>query len=366
MTNSQSKLKGKHVVLAGSDEYQVKARAEEVLKEIAPEDPMNLEILDAQVDTVERAVEQIDAAIQSVLTLPFFGGRKVVFLKNVTFLGDNAMGKSERVQESLERLLEQLKKIPAAEVQLLMTALALDKRRSFAKQILKLALVETYDLADLKSERSQEAWMDEVGKAMMKAGLKPQPGVVERMVELIGNDSRALHGEIEKLVLYTHPEGTVTEETVRLVVSGNREMLVWDFCDAVTLGRTSEAVTLLRQLQAQGESDVGIMTLLSNHLRLAAVGRHLVETGRLKLRRSGTFLNADLQPEGADLLPKNKKGEPPNAFRLARIVQQAEKKTAARWFEAVEVLYQTYFRLLSSASDRARILESGVVQICLL
>jgi len=366
MTNSQSKLKGKHVVLAGSDEYQVKARAEQVLKEIAPEDPMNLDIIDAQVDTVDKAIEQINAAIQSILTLPFFGGRKVVFLKNVTFLGDNVVGKSERVQESLERLLEQLKKIPADEVQFVMTALALDKRRSFAKQILKLAVVETYDLVDLKSERSQEAWMEEVERVMIKAGLKPGSGVVERMVELIGNDTRSLHGEIEKLALYSYPEGEVTEDIVRLVVSGNREMVIWDFCDAVTLGKTSEAVTLLRQLQAQGESEVGIISLLSNHLRLAAVGRHLVETGKLKLRRSGTFVNADLTPEGADLLPKNKKGEPPNDFRLARVVQQAEKKAVKKWFEAIEILYQTYFRLLSSTGDRARALESGVVKICLL
>jgi DNA polymerase III subunit delta len=364
MADAPIKLKQKHLLINGSDEYQVKARGGELAAQLAPADPMNFETIEAQADSVSDALDKVDRLKEALLTLPFFGGAKLVFFKNCNFLADNVMGKSEAVLEKFAEIIEILRKVGPDSAQLLVTAVGVDRRRSFYKQFEKMGHCEQFDLPDLRGGQAVQAWMLEVERLMKEKNLQPEPGVVERLVELIGNDTRALHNEIEKLALYTMPHGVVREEDLRKIVSSTRELLVWDLCDAVTESNTHDSLHILRQLLAQGESEVGILILLSGQIRLAALGTHLLETKKLTLRKNGTFLNANLSDGAEDLLPQNKKGEKPNLFRLARVVDKARRQSSRRWFQALDTIYQTNLALVSSASDRQKILETAVLKIC--
>ncbi|MDD5262221.1 MAG: DNA polymerase III subunit delta [Methylacidiphilales bacterium] len=364
MAKTESKLKAKHILVAGSDEFSVKERGQSLLRELAPEDPMNLETIDGQVDSVDQACRQLDSLVESLLTLPFLADSKLVFFKNCNFLADSVTANSEAVISRLLRLTELIGKLPPSSVQLVMTAVSIDRRKAFYKSFEKLGMVELFNLPEIQGARAEEAWMGEIEKLMIQAGLKPGPGVVERMFEVVGNDRRALHSEVEKLSLFAHPHGDISEEDLKQVVSGNRELMVWDLLDAVIAGDSAESVHMLRQLLAQNESEVGILILLAGQVRLAALGTHLLETRRLRLSRSGTFLNADLTQEGIDFLPVNKKGEKPKPFRIARIVEQARRKPPQKWFEALDVLYQTNLRMVSSATDPEKLLETAILRIC--
>ncbi|NJK90845.1 MAG: DNA polymerase III subunit delta [Blastochloris sp.] len=292
MPEAAIKLKQKHLLINGTDDFQVKARGLELVAQLAPEDPMNLETLDGAADSVGNALEVIDRVKEALLTLPFFGGGKLIFLKNCNFLADSVVGKSESVLEKLAEILEILGRVGPESAQLLITATSVDRRRSFYKQFEKLGYCEQWDLPELKNSHAIQQWMDQVERMMRERGMKPQAGVVERLVELLGNDTRALQNELEKLSLYTMPHGEVTEEDLRRIVSSTRELLIWDLCDAVTENKTSESLHILRQLLAQGESEVGILILLAGQIRLAALGTHLLENRKLSLKKSGTFLNA--------------------------------------------------------------------------
>lgn len=364
MVIAKSKLKQKHYLITGDDEFAVKERAREVIAELKPDDEMNFEVVDGQAENVDEACRRLDAAIEAILTLPFLGGKKVVFLKNCTFLGDTVTGRSEQVKDRLQKLLSVAEKVGAESAQLVISAAGVDRRKVFYKGFVKLGECEFFELPDLNNVKAQEGWLEQVHQWMRDAGLNPGEGVVERMVELLGNDRRAMHAEMEKLFLYAHPEGKVEEEDLRKVVSGNRELLIWDLCDAVTEGDASESIAILRQLLKQGESDVGILILVSRHLRLAALCRHLVETGRLRIDKRGRFLNATITPEGNALLPVNRKGETPKPFRLARIAEQAKARKAFSWFQKIEVLYQIHFQLLSSGVDKRLTLEAGILKLC--
>jgi DNA polymerase-3 subunit delta len=356
----------KHTLIAGSDEFAVKEQTALMLKKLAPEDPMNFEVIDAQVDSIDNACKQLDSAVEALLTLPFLGGSKLVHFKNCNFLTDSPAGKNDEVTSRLARLIEVLNKVPPGDAQLVVSAVGVDKRKSFYKQFEKLGAVYLYDLPDIKGARGEAEWCREIERVMKQAGLKPQPGVAERLMEMIGNDRRALNSEIEKLALYSHPHGNIEEEDLKLVVAATRELLVWDLLDATVSGNSADAVHMLRQLLAQNESEVGILILLAGQIRLAAIGTHLLETNRLRLRKSGTFVNLDLTPEADELLPVSKKGEKPNAFRLAKAVDQARKKPAKKWFEALDVLYNTNLQLVSSASDPEKTLETAIIRICQL
>jgi DNA polymerase-3 subunit delta len=354
----------KHTLITGSDEFAVKEQTALTVKKLAPDDPMNLEVIDAQADSIDGACRQLDSVIESMLTLPFLGGTKLVHFKNCNFLIDSPAGKNEEVTSRLLRLIEVLGKVPATEAQLVVSALGVDKRKSFYKQFEKLGLVELHDLPDIKGARGEAEWCREIGRVMKQAGLKAAPGVAERLMEMIGNDRRALNSEVEKLVLYAHPHGNIEEEDLKQIVSGTRELLVWDLLDAVIGGNSAQAIHMLRQLLAQNESEVGILILLAGQIRLAAAGMHLLETNRLRLRKSGNFVNLDLSPEADELLPVSKKGEKPNSFRLAKAVDQARRKPAQKWFEALDVLYNTNLQLVTSSSDPEKTLETAVIRIC--
>ncbi|MDZ4787547.1 MAG: DNA polymerase III subunit delta [Blastochloris sp.] len=364
MADSSIKLKQKHILVNGSDDFQVKSRGLELVAQLTPAEVMNYEVIEGQADSVGDALDKIDRVKEAILTLPFFGGAKLIFLKNCNFLSDNVMGKSEAVLEKLGELTALLIKIGPDSAQVIITATGIDRRRSFYKQFEKIGVCEQWDLPDLKDAAKVRVWMKQIEHLMTERGMKPQPGVVERLVELIGNDTRALHNELEKLALYTMPTGEVSEAHLRLIVSSTRELLVWDLCDAVTESNTNDSLHILRQLLTQGESEVGILILLAGQIRLAALGTHLLESKKLILKKNGTFLNASLAGDAEDLMPQNKKGEKPNLFRLARVVDKARRSPSQRWFRALDVLYQTNLALVSTGSDRQKVLEMAVLKIC--
>lgn len=327
---------------------------------------MNLETVHGATDTVDEAVRQIHSTIEALKTLPFFGGLKLVHLKDASFLADTVTGRSETVQNALADLLDTVRPLPPEEVMLVISAHGVDKRRSFFKQFSSLAKVELFDRIDISRAQDLSDWLEQVDAALKDAELDPDELVVEHLVELIGNDSRALHAEIEKLKLYVHPHRRVTLQDIRAICSPNREMVVWDLCDAITEGRSADALKLLHQLLAQGESEVGLLILLGGHIRLAALGTHLQETGKLFLRKKGNWVDVELAPEADSLLPRNRKGEKPNTFRMGKVVRQASRRKARSWFHAVEIIHQTHREMFRSGTDQRQLLEKAVADLCLI
>lgn len=354
----------KHVLITGTDEMELKRRCHEIIEKIRPDDPMNLEEIDGAVDSVDAAVDCVRRIREGLLTLPFLGGSKLVFVKNATLLQDTPIGKSDRVKEALEDLTATMQQVDAGEARLLFMAPAADRRKAFPKNFAKTGHVESFDLPDIRTGKGETAWIDEVADRLRHQGFTFEDGVPEILVESLGNNTRALANEVEKLGTYIYPETQIRLEDLRRIVSSNRTLMVWDLCDAVTSGDTGQAVPLLRQLLAQGDSEVGVLILLSGQIRLAAIGSWLKEQGLLRLKRQGNFVSVQVSPEGEDLLPANKSGAKPKGFRLAKVVGQAEKKDSSRWFSAVEICYQTHLALLGGTGDRHRALETAVLRLC--
>src|SRR5215211_8251676 len=94
--------------VVGSDEAEVKQVAAELAQQLAPDDAgdFGLEVIDGVADSAEQAAGRIRSTIEALQTLPFFGSTKVVWLKNVNFLGDDQKARSAAVQSALEELSE--------------------------------------------------------------------------------------------------------------------------------------------------------------------------------------------------------------------------------------------------------------------
>ena len=95
MTNTAPAKASPIHFVTGSDEAAVRKAASALARELAPgADVFGLEIIDGAVDTADAAVKCVQKTIQALLTLPFLGGSKLVWLKNASFLADSVAGRS--------------------------------------------------------------------------------------------------------------------------------------------------------------------------------------------------------------------------------------------------------------------------------
>ncbi len=118
--------------ITGSDEAAVKKAARALVEKLAPAaDAFGLETIDGAVDTVDAATNAVEQAISGLLTLPFLGGSKVVWLKSATFLADGVTGRSDSVVSAMEKLGEVLKAGLPEETIFVLSAPQADKAEDF-------------------------------------------------------------------------------------------------------------------------------------------------------------------------------------------------------------------------------------------
>ena len=361
-TASNTKATAPIHFLCGSDEDAVKKAAAELAQRLAPEDAMNLETIDGRATNVDEAVQSIEKVREAILTLPFFGGGKLVWWKAVNFFDESGVGRLASVKEALESLPEVLAQVDGTSVTLMISALGIHKGRAFSKALLKLASAKYFDLPDLR-KTSEDEIIFQIERRMKEAGLKPGAGAAERFFQATGIDTALWTQELEKLACFAgEGKAELTEKDVNRVISGSRDVLVWDFCAAVLGGEAKTALAQLSALLAQDESEVGILILMAGQVRLAALAAVLRENKMLRLSR-GSFTSAEVSPEGQVYLPRKKTGEPISTYALGQAAQRSQHRPSAFWFKALATIYQTQREMLTGESDKRRALELAVLQI---
>lgn len=91
-----------------------------------------------------------------------------------------------------------------------------------------------------------------------------EPAVIREIVDLAGEDQWRLSGEIGKLVNYNP---VVTLEAVRELVAPSVERSIFDLVEAMTRGQVAGALAGYRDLLAQKESEIYVLTMVQWQLR---------------------------------------------------------------------------------------------------
>ncbi|MFN9026756.1 MAG: hypothetical protein ACK5VX_11260, partial [Akkermansiaceae bacterium] len=149
-------------VIVGSDDGMVREEALALYNELTGgnDDGFTHETIDGNADNSEGAYEICSSASQSLMTMPMFGGDKVVWLRNVNFLADDVTGRAQRTEAGVEMLRGILEKGLPNGIKFLISADKIDKRKSFWKFLEKNAAVQSFDKIDI----NQEGWEDAVGR----------------------------------------------------------------------------------------------------------------------------------------------------------------------------------------------------------
>lgn len=350
-------------LLTGSDEDGVKKAAHELAQKLAPSDRMNFEIIDGRAESVEEAIHSINQVREAILTLPFFGAGKLIWWRAISFFDETGVGRHASVKEALETLLPDLEKVDGTSVTLLISALGIHKGRAFAKGLLKVAQSTYFDLPNLRNTSEDEIIFQIEGR-MRDAGIQPGEGAAERFFQATGIDTAVWSRELEKLACFVGDEKTaLTRDDISRMVGTSREAIVWDFCHAVLDCDAREALAQLTALLGQEQSEVGILVLLAGQVRLAALAAVLRENKMLRVASRGSFVSAEVTPEGHAYLPRKKSGEPISTYALGQAAQRSQRKPARFWFEALGHIYDAQKKMLTGQADRRRILEWVVLEI---
>ena len=358
-------------LICGEDEYAVKQRAKQLYDAWCAEvGGMDHELIDSTVNNASEAERALGKLREALQTLPFFGGGKVVWLKDCNFLGDERTASSAAVTESLNSLAAELKDFRWDNVRLIISAGKVDKRKTFFKTLDKIGQVEAF--AGLTSEdKDWAAKAESMAEGHFKVvGKRIADSALAEFVACIGPNPRQLGNEAEKLALYVGDRETITQEDVEAIVTKNKQSRAFALADA--LG-DRDLLRVLRTLDEElwmtkfdkERSEIGLLYGLISKVRVLLFLKEAMRAGWLKPEHDYNRFKSQLDRLPADQLPDDKKLNPltMHPFVLFRALSQAGNYTSDELVRAMELLLTCNLQLVSSSTDKALVLQQTLVEI---
>jgi DNA polymerase-3 subunit delta len=352
----------------GSDEAEVKRVAADLASNLTPPaaGDFGLEVIDGVADNADQAEARVRSAIEALQTLPFFGSTKVVWLKNVNFLGDDQKARSAAVQSALEELSELIDSGLGSGVTLLISATEVDKRRSFYKTLLKRADVQVFDRLDSSRGGWEEEALEMVQQRAKKRKLQFDGDALDLFVLLTGGDTRQIDNELEKIDTFLGKDRVVNADLVRELVPLSRAGVIFELGNALAARDLQLSFRLVRRLLDQGESAIGILLVaLVPTIRNLLLAKDLMERHRLPQPHSPfQFISAinRLPAEATDHLPRKKDGSV-NAYALGIAAQQAGRFETTQLIQAMRACLAANIQLVTTQLDHELILTEVVVKL---
>jgi DNA polymerase-3 subunit delta len=354
--------------VVGSDDLEVKHTAAELAEKLKPAaaGEFGLETIDGSADNADQAASRIRSTIEALRTLPFFGGEKLVWLKNANFLGDDQKARSASVQAALEELSETIDAGLGSEITFLLSAIDVDKRRSFYKSLAKRVELQIFDKLDSSRGGWEEEATEMVQNRAKKRKLQFDDDALELFVLLTGGDTREIENELEKIDIHLGKERAVKIDLVRELVPLTREGVIFDLSNALAERDLERALDLVRQLLDQGESAIGILLVaVLPTVRNLLLAKDLMERYRIpRPHVPFPFISAinRLPADATAHLPRKKDGSI-NAYTLGIAAQNAHRFSTNQLIAGMKACLAANLQLVTTQLDHELVLTEVVVKL---
>ena len=268
--------------ICGPDDFIVNRVGKERFAALATEagaDEFSREIVSgfaANVDEVATAVNRFRDAVQ---TVPMFGGKRVLWFKDVNFLADTVTGRADGTLKQVEALQELLAKVRAEEVAIVITAAPVDRRRAFPKWC---EASSDFTLAGGDGESAGEALADVVLAEARESGVTFGAGAVELLLQKIGANTRLLTEETRKLATYAGEGGVIGEAQVEELTPNFAEGDFFAAADRFFAGDLRGTLAGLQRHFFNGGDARPIIIALQNRNRILLQCRVLLDAGDLR------------------------------------------------------------------------------------
>lgn len=100
-----------------------------------------------------------------------------------------------------------------------------------------------------------------------QCGLNTSTALLEKTLALIGNDPWLVALELDKLAARLQDQ-PLTEAVMREMIHAHFEERMFDFIDALTIGRSRDALALLQEQRLAGATDMYLFAMLARQTRL--------------------------------------------------------------------------------------------------
>lgn len=306
-------------LIVSDDDFIAANRAREIFESLSREvaDDMSIEIIDAGAGKVSEAAEICDAIVAAAATVSLFGGKKVVWARNMNFLTDTPVGKSEDVKERVERMAQALEKLSPADAEVVINASPVNRNNKAFKRLKEIA-----DFEDFKITDSDTACSDMLKAEAARLGVQLERGVAETVAAIVANNTRMALQELRKLATYVNGERPITERDAIEMVPIFGEGDFFEITAAFYSGNLTTALGALRRyfFTNKNASARPIITALQKQNSILIQVRTLMDSKILAKTQSQ-------QPRGAVGAAAN---------RFARFFDGAEGKSAYNMFSQNE------------------------------
>ena len=268
--------------ICGPDDFIVNRLGAERFAALAAEanaDDFSREVVSgfaANVDEVETAVNRFRDAVQ---TVPMFGGKRVVWLKDVNFLADTVTGRAEGTLTQVTALQELLEKVNVDEVLVVITAAPLDRRRAFPKWCEGQA---DFVLAGGDGESAGEALAGVAVAEAKGCGASFGAGALELLLQKVGANTRLLTEETRKLATHAGEGNVIEEAHVEELTPNFAEGDFFAAADRFFAGDLRGTLVELQRHFFAGGDARPIISALQNRNRILIQCRVLIDAGDLR------------------------------------------------------------------------------------
>jgi DNA polymerase III subunit delta len=359
------------LLVCGEDDFNVKQRARQVFQKWSEElGGMDHETIDAQVSNGGEALKSLSRLREALNTLPFFGGGKVVWFQNCSFLGDDRTAGSQAVTEALADLAADLKKFEWGNVRLLISAGKVDKRKTFYKTVEKLGSVEAFAALSLEDKDWAGKAEDHALKHLKALKKSIDDEALAELVSNVGPNLRQLTSEVEKLALYVGDRSAIGVDDVSAIVTRNKQARAFALGDA--LG-DRDLPRLLRCLDEEmwemqfdkDKSEIGLLYGLISKVRSLIFLKEMLREKWIQPTSDFSRFKGQLDRVPKDKLPEDRRFNPlsANPYILFKALPHASRYSSDELVRAMELLLQCNQRLISSALDEKLVLQQTLVEI---
>lgn len=260
-------------------------------------------------------------------TLPMMTEKRLIVIKEAHQLKN----------DDLEKLLD-LASTPTDSTVLAVFFEKIDQRKKIFKDLFKNITV-----VDVSTPKPRETtmWLNQIVKSY---GKKITPAASSMLQQLTGHRLVDLDNEIKKLTLFVGERDPIDVTDVETLVPNTKIESVFQLTDAIGSGHVQKALGSLKNLLDQGENEIGLLNMLTRHVRLLLFVQEGLEQN----------MSANALASYAGIAP----------YFLQSYVNQS-----ARWpYDKIKKIYQlllsTDQKLKSVSVSSAVILENLVVKSC--
>lgn len=186
--------------------------------------------------------------------LPFLAERRLVVVTDGL--------KHSRSGKELEALRDYLAQAPPHCDLVFVETEDVDRRNMLYIQLKKLGEVREFPRPEGAALRR---WLAERARRL---GVRLEPDAATLLAELVGNDTRTLVTELEKLATYVGRGAPITVAAVRLLVEDQQEQNLFAFIDTLSARQFGPALRGARALLEDGQSATYVLFMLARQIRI--------------------------------------------------------------------------------------------------